>query len=253
MVWIVLPMHTRAFSTWRLVWADEFDGPAGADVDSSKWSREVGATGWGNNELENYTRSIDNAHLDGNGDLVIRAVRTQAGYTSARLNTRGHYSVTYGRIEARIKVPSGAGTWPAFWMMGDTREQWPDCGEIDIMEQVGREPAVVHATIHGPGYSGAEGITAQFAMPNGEPVANDFHVYALDWEPDLIRWYIDSHLYHVVSRANVSSHNRWVFDAPFYLLLNLAVGGNLAGPVDAQSPYPKDMIVDYVRVWERIT
>jgi len=247
-------MRTPAFSTWRLVWSDEFDGPAGADADGSKWARDTGATGWGNNEVENYTRSLDNAHLDGSGHLIVRAVRTKAGdYTSARLNTRGRYSFTYGRIEGRIKVPSGAGTWPAFWLMGDSRHAWPECGEIDIMENVGREPAIVHATVHGPGYAGAGGITAQFAMPGGEPLANDFHVFALDWEPDLMRWYIDSHLYHVVSRANLPASARWVFDQPFYLLLNLAVGGNLAGPVDGESPYPKEMVVDYVRVWERVT
>ena len=247
-------MRAPAQSTWRLVWGDEFDGPAGADVDPSKWTRDVGATGWGNNELEEYTKSPENAHLDGHGHLVIRAVRTQVGdYKSARLNTRGRFSFTYGRVEARIRVPSAVGTWPAFWMMGDSRHRWPDCGEIDIMENVGREPAIVHATVHGPGYSGADGITAQYTLPNGEPLANDFHVFAIDWQPDLIRWYIDSRLYHVVSRANVPSHARWVFDSPFYLLLNLAVGGNLAGAPDDESHFPQEMVVDYVRVWARVT
>src|SRR5438552_14367198 len=137
---------------WRMVWHDEFAGPANEPPDRAKWTYDLGATGWGNAELENYTNSTNNAALDGEGHLVIQAIAANGGYTSARLKTEGIAAFTYGRIEARIKLPFGQGIWPAFWMLGSDigTVGWPRCGEIDIMENIGKEPAMVHGTVHGP-------------------------------------------------------------------------------------------------------
>src|SRR5580692_4480799 len=190
------PLHAQ--TRWKLVWSDEFNGAAGAAPDSSKWVYDLGASGWGNQELETYTDSRENSFLDGKGHLVIRALRISDGkYTSARLKTGGKFSTQYGRIEARIKLPRGQGIWPAFWMLGaDVGETpWPASGEIDIMENIGKEPALVHGTIHGPGYSGEHGIGAPFGLPGDQRVADDFHLYAVEWEPNAIRFYVDEHLY----------------------------------------------------------
>src|SRR5438552_1554566 len=140
--WLLVAQVIPAQTAWRLVWSDEFDGPANSAPDQTKWAYDTGATGWGNQELENYTKSPDNASLDGKGDLVIRAVRTASGYTSARLKTQGKFTTTYGKIEARMRIPYGQGLWPAFWMLGSDIDPvgWPGCGEIDIMENIGREP-----------------------------------------------------------------------------------------------------------------
>jgi len=187
---------------WRLSWSDEFSSPNGSGVDPSKWVVEVGGKGWGNEELEYYTSRRENAHIQ-DGNLVIEARRENytgtdgsRNYTSARMKTAGKFSQTYGRFEARIKIPSGQGMWPAFWMLGDDIDKtgWPAWGEIDIMENIGKEPSTIHGSIHGPGYTGGDGIEAAFKLPAARRFADDFHVFAVEWEPSAIRFYVDDDL-----------------------------------------------------------
>ena len=245
---------------WTLTWSDEFNAPDGTPVDSSKWVSETGGNGWGNQELEYYTTRRENAFQQG-GNLVIKVMQEKytgadkvtRDYTSARLKTEGKFSQKYGRFEARIKIPRGQGIWPAFWMLGDDikKIRWPDCGEIDIMENIGKEPSLVHGTIHGPGYNGAQGISAPFALPDNSRFADDFHIYAAEWEPNTIRFYVDERLYATRTPADLPKGTKWVYDHPFFLLLNVAVGGEWPGNPDATSQFPQTMLVDYVRVYKR--
>jgi beta-glucanase (GH16 family) len=247
---------------WKLVWRDEFDGPKGCAVDPSKWVTETGGSGWGNKELEYYTTRPTNACVE-NGSLVIKALReTYTGpdnvtrdYTSARMKTKDKFSVMYGRIEARLKIPYGQGIWPAFWMLGTDIDKvgWPSCGEIDIMENIGREPSKVHGTIHGPGYSGATGLEASYSLATGRRFADDFHVFAVEWEPNVIRFYVDGQLYKTRTPADLPANTRWVFDHEFFILLNVAVGGSWPGNPDASTVFPQSMMVDYVRIYQRST
>ena len=247
-------------SGWILAWSDEFSGPNGSAADPAKWAFETGGGGWGNQELEYYTSRPENARIE-HGRLVITARRENytgsdgvtRAYTSARLKTQGKFSLTYGRIEARIKIPLGQGVWPAFWMLGSDIDQagWPQCGEIDIMENIGREPAVVHGTIHGPGYSGAQGIGSPFTLPRGR-FADHYHVFAVEWEPNQIRFYVDRKLYATRTPADLPLGAKWVYDRPFFLLLNFAVGGSWPGPPDGRTRFPQQMLVDYVRVYRRL-
>ena len=238
---------------WTLVWADEFNGPAGSAPDVSKWTYDTGANGWGNHELEDYTESRDNSYLDGNGHLIIEAREPSTGrYTSARLKTLGKYAVEHGRIEARIQLPAGQGMWPAFWMMGAdiTKIGWPGCGEMDIMENIGREPSINHATVHGPGYSGSVGITRSFTLPDAQRFSSGFHVFAIAWSPQQVQFSVDGQAYHTLTPASLPQGARWVFDQPFFLLLNVAVGGSWPGNPDATTVFPQKMLVDYVRVYQ---
>jgi beta-glucanase (GH16 family) len=228
-------------------WSDEFDGPRNAPPDPGRWTYDIGASGWGNRELQTYTASAQNVHLDGQGHLVIHVESTASGFTSARLKTKGLFAAQFGRVEARIKLPSGQGIWPAFWMLGIDGRTWPDCGEIDVMENIGREPDAVHGTVHGPGYSGAKGITATFALPNHHRFADDFHTFTIQWAPQTISFYVDDVRYHTVTPASLPAGAPWVFDHPFFLLLNVAVGGNFPGAPDATTQFPQEMLVDYVR------
>ncbi|MBT1544820.1 glycoside hydrolase family 16 protein [Curtobacterium aurantiacum] len=235
-----------------LLAADEFDGPAGTAPNPGIWRYDLGAGGWGNAELQTYTDSRRNAALDGAGNLVITARREADGsYSSARLKSEGTYTAQYGRIEARIRIPRGQGIWPAFWMLGADIGQvgWPACGEIDVMENVGYEPGIVHGTVHGPGYSGAQGVSASFPSPSGAPFADDFHVYGVDWRPGSITWTVDGVAYRTVTRADVGA-NPWVFDKPFFVILNVAVGGTWPGSPDASTPFPQQMTVDWLRVYQ---
>jgi len=239
---------------YKLVWSDEFEGASGKAVDPAKWTHDVGGTGWGNNELEYYTDGASNAALDGNGNLVITAKKESMGgqsYTSARLKTQGLYSFTYGRVESRMKIPSGPGLWPAFWMLGSdiTSKDWPGCGEIDIMENIGKEPNIIHATIHGPGYSAGEGPTKPYTL--SAPVASAFHVFAVEWELNTIRWYVDDTLYATKTNADIPSGATWVYAHPFFLILNVAVGGGWPGNPDSTTTFPQQMVVDYVRVCQK--
>jgi beta-glucanase (GH16 family) len=240
-----------------LTWSDEFDGTT---IDRTRWRFELGEIAGANNELQYYTDSTRNAALDGNGHLVITARRenptgqlcrfgTPCEYTSARLITAGIFTQRYGRFEARMQVPRGQGLWPAFWLLGDNMPEvgWPAAGEIDVMENIGKEPRSVHASVHGPGYSGAEAPTG--VTHTRADLAAGFHTFRVDWAPRLIVWYLDGVEYFRVTPANLSSDDRWVFDRPFYLLLNLAVGGNWPGNPDATTRFPQSLLVDYVRVW----
>jgi beta-glucanase (GH16 family) len=257
------PTLTPTTLPWKLVWSDEFDGLTGSAPDPKKWTYNVGGEGWGNQEHEYYTDKTGNAALDGSGALVITALKIDdpAGgslkcwygpckYTSARLLTKGLYEFTYGRVEARIKIPFGQGIWPAFWMLGNDIDtaNWPKCGEIDILENIGKEPSIAHGTLHGPGYSGGSSIGAGYTLDKGK-FADDFHVYSIEWEKDVIRWYIDGNLYHTVTPKKLYGAE-WVFDHPFFIILNVAVGGSWPGYPDDTTTFPQTMGVDYVRVYQ---
>jgi beta-glucanase (GH16 family) len=225
-------------------WADDFDGPAGAPIDGNKWRFDLGNNnGWGNGELETYTNSTSNVSLDGQGHLAITARREGSGYTSGRILTADRFSQAYGRFEASIQIPKGQGIWPAFWMLGGGT--WPDGGEIDIMENVGFAPNTVYGTVHGPGYSGANGIGGNRSI--GAALGDGFHNYRVDWSPGLIIWYLDGSEYFRVTPNDIRG-NRWVFDHPFYMILNVAVGGGWPGNPDGSTQFPQTMLVDYVHV-----
>jgi beta-glucanase (GH16 family) len=246
--------------TWELTWADEFDAAANTPINAENWTCETGGEGWGNNELEYYTNELENVSHDGNGNMVITAKKGQpadgglcwygrCAFTSARCTTQNNIEFTYGRVEARIQVPYGQGIWPAFWSLGTNFPEvgWPLSGELDIMEHIGREPYNIYGTVHGPGYSGASGIGN--AYTSTEDFANDFHVYAIDWDPNIIRWYVDGNLYGIVS-LNDMGNRQWVFDHDFFLIMNIAVGGAWPGNPDESTIYPQHMLVDYVRLYQ---
>jgi len=235
-------------SGWTLAWSDEFDGPADALPDPAAWAPQVGGHGWGNQELQFYTDG-QNASLDGMGSLAIVVRRSdQMGYTSARLVTKDRVAFRYGVVRARIRLPGGRGIWPAFWMLGQDRDQagWPQCGEIDVMENFGKDPAAVQGAVHGPGYSGAGGLAAPCHA--GTDLSGAFHVYTVAWEPARIRWYLDDRHYATVTPADLRGH-RWVFDHEFFLLVNVAVGGVASVTPDSSTVFPQRMLVDYVRVY----
>jgi beta-glucanase (GH16 family) len=250
-----------ASPSWVLTWSDEFDGAAGLGPDTTKWGFDIGVgqNGWGNNELEYYTNRTQNASTDGTGNLVIKAIKetfTGTGgitrdYTSARLLTSGKFTQRFGRFEARIKLPVGQGIWPAFWMLGDdiATAGWPTCGEIDIMENRGREPSINYGSLHGPGYSGGNPLSSSYTLPGAERFTDDFHIFAIEWEPSAIRFYVDGNLYQTRTPSDVPAGQRWVFDHPFFILLNLAIGGNFGGNPDSTTTWPQMMLVDYVRVY----
>jgi beta-glucanase (GH16 family) len=244
---------------WVLTWSDEFNGVEGSGPDSTKWGFDIGGGGWGNNELEYYTNRTQNAFMDGTGNLAIKAIKENytgtdgvtREYTSARLLTRGKFTQQSGRFEARIRIPFGQGIWPAFWMLGDDigTVGWPTCGEIDIMENRGREPSISHASLHGPGYSGGNPLTGSYSLPVGQRFSDDFHVWAVEWEAATIRFYVDGNLFQTRTADDLPGASRWVFDHPFFMLLNVAVGGNFGGNPDATTTFPQTMLVDYVRVY----
>ncbi len=252
-------------TSYKLSWSDEFNGADGSSPDSAKWTYDtgVGGNGWGNNELETYTNRTKNAQIQG-GNLVITAVKeTYAdpsdgvvrNYTSARLKTQSLFSQAYGRFEARIKIPAGQGMWPAFWMLGKDigTVGWPKCGEIDIMENIGKEPGIVHGSLHGPSTIGrTSDASAPFSLPAGQNFAADFHLYAVEWEPGTIRFYVDSNLYATFNQSQWPASGTWVFDHPFFLILNVAVGGDWPGAPDNSTIFPQQMLVDYVRVYSKM-
>jgi|GEM_PF-2851132 len=249
---------------WGLAWSDEFDAPAGTAPDPTKWGYELGDgtangnPGWGNSELQYYTDSTDNAATDGDGNLVITTRPADGSlqcyygpceYTSARLLSANKAEFAYGRIESRIQLPAGEdGLWPAFWSLGTdiNRVGWPQTGEIDVMEYVSRIPDRVFGTIHGPGYSGGESFGDILDVPD---LTVGYHTYAIEWEPDLITWYVDDVPYFTANPADVAP-NAWVFNDPVFLLLNMAIGGNFGGAVSDQLTFPQSMKVDYVRVYQ---
>ncbi len=238
---------------WQLVWSDDFSGPAGNLPDPAKWTYDIGIgpgqDGWGNQELQVYTDKPENVSIDGGGNLIITAKRTSSGFSSARIKTQGLFSQQYGRFEARLKTPYGPGIWPAFWMLGENIEtvSWPQCGEIDIMELRGQEPHTIHGTIHGPGYSGGNPITKSYALKNGR-FDTDFYVYAIEWDEEKIDFFVDDYLYQRIEKSDVPGE--WVFNQPFFLILNVAVGGNYVGFPTDETPFDQQMVVDYVKVYQ---
>jgi hypothetical protein len=237
--------------SWNLVWSDEFNGSA---IDGNKWVFEVHGPGWVNNERQNYTdHRHENARIE-NGALVIEARRDWfAGheYSSARLKTQGRASWRYGRVEARIQLPGGWGTWPAFWMMPDDQHRgWPACGEIDIMEEVGYDQDRIHATTHAAAYNwqSSQQRTASTIVGG---VTTGFHVYALEWSPNRIDMFVDG-VHYYSSTDPGWGDDGWPFNKPFHIILNLAVGGSWGGAQGVDpNIWPRRMLVDWVRVYQR--
>ena len=250
---------------WRLTWEDDFEGTAGSLPNPANWVYDLGrgpnGDGWGNMELQNYTNNPENVSLDGQGNLAITAISEGGSYTSARIKTKGLFEQTYGRVEARIKLPYGPGIWPAFWMLGANIDEvpWPGCGEIDIMEFKGQEPNVVHGTIHGPGYSKDVPISKSFGFEDLR-LDLDFHIYAIDWDEESINFFVDDILYFQVKPNDLvnrqlkprDASGEWVFDRPFFILLNVAVGGTFVGFPTRLDIFPQTMLIDYVRVYEEV-
>jgi beta-glucanase (GH16 family) len=253
-----------ALAGWTLTWSDEFDGPDGSAADSTKWVHDVGGTGWGNQELEYYTDGTQNAVVQG-GNLVITATTANASthtcsfptsgpcqYTSARLKTEGLFSQQYGRFEARIQIPEGQGLWPAFWMLGADigTNGWPSCGETDIMENIGKEPSTNHGSLHMPaaGTTNDAQLTGSYALPGGAKLGDGFHTYAVEWSASSIRFFVDDNLYETQTPA-MATGRTWEFDKPFFIILNVAVGGQFPGSPTSATVFPQTMKVDWVRVY----
>ena len=246
-------------SNWILIWSDEFDGPNGSGPDETKWAVESGGNGWGNNELQYYTARRENVRQE-NGNLIIEATKAkftgpdgiQRDYTSARMNTAERFSQQYGRFEVRTKIPSEPGVSSAFWLLGNDfwTKGWPDCGEIDVMENVGLAPSEISGSIHGAAYFAGNALTSRYTLSKAR-FSDDFHVFAAEWEPQRIRFYVDGQLYADRTPSDLPPGAAWVFDHPFFLLLNVAVGGNLSGKPHDSTVFPQRMLVDYVRVYSR--
>jgi beta-glucanase (GH16 family) len=246
----------QALAGCRLAWSDEFGGAAGSPPDPGAWRPDIGGHGWGNEELQYYTGGTENAALDGAGHLAVvvdrpdRRDRSRYGgreYTSARLTSKDRVAFRYGIVQARMRLPGGRGLWPAFWMLGQDIDEvgWPRCGEIDVMENFGKDPALVHGAVHGPGYSGSAGVSASHRA--GSSLADDFHLYSVVWEPGRIRWYLDGQRYASVTVGALRG-NPWAFDHDFFLLINVAVGGAASVPPGRSVTFPQRLLVDYVRV-----
>jgi beta-glucanase (GH16 family) len=251
----------RSTAGQHLVWSDEFNGLQNSPVDGRGWRHETGGA-WGEGELQSYTPRKANAYLDGRGRLriVARAERFRGmdsitrDYTSARISTQDKYSFQYGLVEARLKMPVGRGVWPAFWALGADIDDvgWPECGEIDVVEHLGQEPTTATGTIHGP-QDGA-GANADYkpgrSVTHTNPLAQAFHTYGVQWLPGSIQFSFDGRPYWSITAADLPPGARWVFDHPFFLVLNIAVGGKWPGSPDASTTFPQALLVDYVRVYQ---
>jgi beta-glucanase (GH16 family) len=241
----------------RLLWSDEFDGPAGAPPNPNVWTLETGGGGWGADQIQCYTTALSNARLDGQSHLVVAALHAPrqpcpdggaTNYTSARLRSKSS-DVAPGEIEVRAKLPTGHGIWPALWTLGSDYSEigWPDCGEIDLAEATGREPNVAGVHVHGPGYSGeaAPGVKRNL----GNSLSSAFHTYSAEIKADRVTFRIDGRQVWRFMRSAVPAGQPWVFDRPSMMILNVAVGGGFAGPPDLSTQWPQSMLVDYVRVY----
>lgn len=251
----------------NLVWQDEFD--VDGTPDPALWTPLIGdgtlyglPAGWGNNELQYYTGRQENVRVE-NGVLVITADEESyegSNYTSARLVTQGLFEQQYGRFEARIRLPVGKGIWPAFWLLGNDCDEnpWPQCGEIDIMEYLGNAPTVVLGSVHGPGYNAGDAISKEYELVN-DRFDEGFHIFGIEWGPDYINYYVDGDLYQTITPETTQEEaitynapenaGEWVFNRPFYIIINMAVGGSLPGNPNAETEFPQSMYVDYVRVY----
>jgi len=236
----------------NLVMSDEFDSEGAPN--SQLWNFEIGngENGWGNQELQYYTDRTENVKVE-NGFLLITAQEESyegSAYTSARITTKGKFDQQYGRFEARIRLPYGKGIWPAFWLLGNDCDQniWPQCGEIDIMEYLGDSPATIFGSVHGPGYSAGEAETKEYTL-DGDRFDTGFHVFGIEWGPEYINYYVDGDLYNQITPDDVSGE--WVFDHPFYIIMNIAVGGSFPGSPNEETVFPQTMVVDYVRVYQQ--
>ena len=258
---IAQPPVLPPVSGWNLAWSDEFSAADGSAPDSTKWTYDLGGNGWGNQELETYTSRPENVQIQ-SGSLVITARQESftgtdgiaRNFTSTRLKTQNLFAQAYGRFEARIKIPRGQGLWPAFWTLGNdiTQNGWPKCGEIDIMENIGREPGINHGSLHGPSSTApTSDLTATLSLPAGQSYADDYHVYAIEWAPGTVRFFVDSNNYATFTQAQWPAGGQWVFDHPFFIILNVAVGGSWPGSPDATTQFPQQMLVDYVRVYSK--
>jgi beta-glucanase (GH16 family) len=241
---------------WTLTWSDDFEGEAGDPPNPDNWDYDLGTgqNGWGNEELQYYTNEPENVSLDGEGNLVITAInQTFAGspFTSARIKTKDLFSQQYGRFEARLKTPFGPGLWPAFWMLGSNIDEveWPQCGEIDIMELRGQQPNIALGSLHGPGYSAGQAISGKYGVQDGR-FDTEFHVYAVEWFEDRIDFFVDDFLYQRITREDVEEEGEWVYNQPFFMILNIAVGGTFVGFPTPETPFPQTMTVDYVKVYQ---
>jgi len=241
----------ESYTGYDLVWQDEFDGN---ELNQNDWSYEIGAGGWGNNELQYYTDRADNSRVQ-DGNLIIEAKQESfsgSNYTSARLITSGKQSFTWGRVDIRAILPEGQGVWPALWMLGENiwTIGWPACGEIDIMELVGHEPSTVHGTAHwGPqGQTFSNNAGTGFNLSGGEKFSDKYHVFSIIWEPGKIKWLVDDQQYFQIENADINEAYR--FDDEFFFIFNIAVGGNWPGSPDASTQFPQQMIVDYIRVFQ---
>lgn len=235
----------------KLVMQEEFDSNGAPNP--ALWSFDIGTgnNGWGNNEQQYYTDRPENIVVE-DGMLKITARQELflgSSYTSARILTKGKFEQKYGRIEARIKMPWGKGLWPAFWMLGANIDEvsWPQCGEIDIVEYLGNQPTKVLGTVHGPGYSADQSVSKTYTLPNSR-FDTDFHIFGIEWGENYINYYVDDVLYNQITPADVEGE--WVFNQPFYIILNMAVGGNLPGSPNTDTSFPQTMLVDYIRVYE---
>ncbi|MGD0528166.1 MAG: glycoside hydrolase family 16 protein [Polyangiaceae bacterium] len=231
---------------WQLSWSDEFTE---GSLDATKWNVDTGDSFGTGQEDYDTPRPVNLSVSGGNLVLTARAESYQgASYTSARIETQGKFAQAYGRFEARIQIPAGQGLWPAFWLLGDDYASagWPQCGELDIMEERGATPGTVLGSMHGPG---GDSYTAAFSLGGDASFSDDFHVFALEWEPGVARWYVDGQLYETQSADMLPASQTWVFDHPFFVILDLAVGGSFGGPITSATPMPQSMLVDYVRVY----
>jgi beta-glucanase (GH16 family) len=238
---------------WNLAWSDEFDV---ATINPKNWTYDTGTAGMANNgELEDYTNRPENVRVE-NGMLIIEARSESyegARYTSARLKSQSLQEFQYGRIEARMKLPYGQGIWPAFWMLGNDigrTASWPGCGEIDILEYIGKTPDTIYQTIHGPGYSGGKGVGSHIAL-TADSLNNNFHVYAIEWAANEIRWFVDDQEVFKATPAQIPTGTQWVYDHPFFIILNVAVGGGWPGYPNSTTVFPQQLVVDYVRVYQK--
>ncbi|MFL5620923.1 MAG: family 16 glycosylhydrolase [Gemmatimonadaceae bacterium] len=261
------PATPPAPTTWKLAWSDEFDGASGAPVDAAKWGHDLGdgcssgICGWGNNEKEFYTNAPENVSLDGQGHLQIVARQAPSGltcyygacrYTSGKITTRGKMTATPGRVEARLKLPAGQGLWPAFWMLGSgfPSVAWPACGELDIMENKGSAPSATSSAIHGPGYSGNTPFARVSQLPGGG-VTSDFHTYAVEWDAETVQFSVDSVLHYTVSQTDLLQYGNPVLGNSYFVILDLAVGGQFDGDPRSDAIFPATMLVDWVRVYSK--